>query len=85
MLLLAVAVLIGTGCERYPAETVRAFQELNAKHLMIVHWGTFRLGDEPVHFPSMEIKQEMQKAGLQDRYVEINHGQTLFFDSFNVV
>ena len=68
-----------------PAETVRAFQELNAKHLMIVHWGTFRLGDEPVHFPSIEIKQEMQKAGLQDRYVEINHGQTLFFDSFNVV
>jgi L-ascorbate metabolism protein UlaG (beta-lactamase superfamily) len=61
-----------------PAETVQAFRELNAKKLMIVHWGTFRLGDEPVHFPPRDIRSEMQKAGLLDRLVTFNHGQTLF-------
>ena len=61
-----------------PAETVKAFQELNAKKLMIVHWGTFRLGDEPVHFPPRDIRSEMQKAGLLDRLVTLNHGQTLY-------
>jgi L-ascorbate metabolism protein UlaG (beta-lactamase superfamily) len=61
-----------------PAETVRAFRELKAGKLMIVHWGTFRLGDEPVHFPPLDIRAEMQKAGLQDRLISVNHGQTLF-------
>ena len=61
-----------------PAETVRAFRELNAGKLMIVHWGTFRLGDEPVYLPPRDIRNEMQKAGLTDRLVGIEHGQTLF-------
>ncbi len=61
-----------------PAETVRAFRELKAEKLMIVHWGTFRLGDEPVHFPPRDIQIAMQKAGLQDRLVPLSHGQTLF-------
>ncbi|MFP3870295.1 MAG: MBL fold metallo-hydrolase [Syntrophobacteria bacterium] len=61
-----------------PAETVRAFRELGAARLLIVHWGTFRLGDEPVHFPPMEIRREMDKAALLDRLVQLNHGETLF-------
>jgi L-ascorbate metabolism protein UlaG (beta-lactamase superfamily) len=62
-----------------PAETVQAFRELNAKKLMIVHWGTFRLGDEPVHYPPLDIHAEMKKAGRLDRLIELGHGQTLFF------
>lgn len=60
-----------------PEEVVRAFQELGAKKLLVVHWGTFRLGDEPVHYPPIDIKREMEKAGLLDRLVELQHGQTL--------
>ena len=63
-----------------PAETVRAFQELNAKKLMIVHWGTFRLGDEPVHFPPMQIRKELKRAGLLHRLVDLKHGETYFQD-----
>jgi L-ascorbate metabolism protein UlaG (beta-lactamase superfamily) len=63
-----------------PAETVKAFKALKAGQLMIVHWGTFRLGDEPVHFPSIQIKQELEKEGLLDRLVDLKHGQTLFLD-----
>lgn len=63
-----------------PGEVVRAFTELGAKKLMIVHWGTFRLGDEPVHFPPIEIREEMDRAGIGDRLVDIRHGRTLFLD-----
>ena len=63
-----------------PREIVQAFLELGAKHLIIVHWGTFRLGDEPVHFPPIEIRRELKRAGLLNRLVHLNHGQTLFYD-----
>ncbi|MCU0559592.1 MAG: MBL fold metallo-hydrolase [Desulfobacterales bacterium] len=62
-----------------PEETVRAFRELGAKRLAIVHWGTFKLGDEPVHFPPRHIRAAMQQEGLQDRLVDWKHGDTLFF------
>lgn len=60
-----------------PAETVRAFRELNAKKLMIMHWGTFQLGDEPVYLPPQHLREEMRKAGLLSRLVECRHGETL--------
>jgi L-ascorbate metabolism protein UlaG (beta-lactamase superfamily) len=59
-----------------PKETVRAFRELNAKKLMVIHWGTFRLGDEPVHFPPMQLRQVLEKEGMLDRYLDLRHGQT---------
>ena len=61
-----------------PRECVQAFKELNAAQLMVVHWGTFRLGDEPVYLPPLQIKQELEKEGLADRLVDLKHGQTLF-------
>ena len=54
-------------------------QELKAKKLMIVHWGTFRLGDEPVHFPPIQIRRELKDKGLLDRLVALSHGKTLFY------
>jgi len=65
-----------------PGEAVRAFRELRARHLLIVHWGTFRLGDEPVHFPPIDLKRELEKEGISDRLVDLKHGQTLFYDDF---
>jgi L-ascorbate metabolism protein UlaG (beta-lactamase superfamily) len=61
-----------------PRETVQAFRELNAKRLAIMHWGTFRLGDEPVHFPPRHIREEMRRVGLADRLVEWRHGDTIY-------
>jgi len=59
-----------------PEDTVTAFRQLGAKRLMVVHWGTFRLGDEPVHFPPGDIQKEMEREGLADRLVSLNHGET---------
>jgi L-ascorbate metabolism protein UlaG (beta-lactamase superfamily) len=61
-----------------PRETVQAFRELKARQLMIVHWGTFRLGNEPVHFPPIQVKEELKKEGLGSKLVDLKHGQTLF-------
>jgi len=63
-----------------PEETVRAFKELGARKLLVVHWGTFRLGDEPVFQPLLDIRQEMASAGLSEKLVELGHGQTYHFD-----
>jgi L-ascorbate metabolism protein UlaG (beta-lactamase superfamily) len=60
-----------------PHETVQAFRELKAKKLMIMHWGSFRLGDEPVHLPPQHLRDEMQRAGLLNRLVDWKHGETL--------
>ncbi len=67
-----------------PVETVRAFLELKASHLMVVHWGTFRLGDEPVCFPPRDIRREMDKQGLLERLIRINHGQTLLYGQSSI-
>jgi L-ascorbate metabolism protein UlaG (beta-lactamase superfamily) len=63
-----------------PGETVRAFQELGARKLLVVHWGTFRLGDEPVFQPLLDIRKEMASAGLSESLVELGHGQTYHLD-----
>jgi len=61
-----------------PKETVQAFSELGAKRLVIIHWGTFRLGDEPVHYPPMALRKELEKSGLLDRWIDIKHGETFY-------
>ena len=66
------------GSHMNPRETVQAFKELGAARLLIVHWGTFRLGDEPVHFPPLDVRREMEKEGLAHLLVNLNHGETLF-------
>ena len=68
-----------------PQETVQAIKELNAGKMIITHWGTFRLGNEPVHFPPMQVKEELKKENLLERYVDLKHGETLFLDSHGAV
>ena len=62
-----------------PYQAVRAFQDLQAKQLMIVHWGSYSLTSEPVHFPPIQLRPELEKAGLSDRWVLLHHGETLVY------
>jgi len=63
-----------------PEEAVKAFQDLRAQLLLAVHWGTFRLGDEPVFKPRDDIEREMGRAGLADRLVRLEHGGMLVLE-----
>jgi L-ascorbate metabolism protein UlaG (beta-lactamase superfamily) len=62
-----------------PEETVKAFRSLKARHLSVVHWGTFRLGDEPIHFPPIAIKEALRSHGLEDAYIDLKHGHTVAY------
>ncbi len=40
-----------------PEESVRAYQMLRARHFLAMHWGTFRLTDEPVGEPPQRARK----------------------------
>ncbi|HPP81317.1 MAG TPA: MBL fold metallo-hydrolase [Deltaproteobacteria bacterium] len=63
-----------------PEEAVRAFRELGAKKFLAVHWGTFRLGDEPVFKPGQDIRRVMAEQGLADRLVDLDHAGTFILE-----
>jgi N-acyl-phosphatidylethanolamine-hydrolysing phospholipase D len=59
-----------------PAECVTAFQLLRARWLMPIHWGSFRLGDEPIFLPPVALKTEMAARGLGSHLVTLQQGDT---------
>ncbi|MCG8375619.1 MAG: MBL fold metallo-hydrolase, partial [Chlorobiales bacterium] len=61
-----------------PTEVAEAFLRLGARRLIVVHWGTYRLGDEPVHLPPLAMAAEMDKRGLTKKLIRLNHGQTAY-------
>lgn len=38
-------------------EAIRGFNELGAKYMIPIHWGSFRLGDEPAGYPAIHLKK----------------------------
>lgn len=61
-----------------PSETLTAMEELGAGKVIPVHWGTFRLGDEPVFKPPQDLLLEAEKRGLENRVEILEHGKTLY-------
>jgi L-ascorbate metabolism protein UlaG (beta-lactamase superfamily) len=61
-----------------PAESVRAFRDLGAKHAVAMHFGTFQLTDEGIDEPVAALRKELVKpenAGLAFHVPA--HGETL--------
>lgn len=63
-----------------PEEAIRIHKDLQAKMSIGVHWGTFRLSDEPMLAPLHEVKRirEEQKIPAQE-FQMLKHGQTVKF------
>jgi L-ascorbate metabolism protein UlaG (beta-lactamase superfamily) len=47
-----------------PIEAGRAFEALGAKNLLAMHWGTFRLTDEPAGEPPVRLRAWWAERGL---------------------
>jgi L-ascorbate metabolism protein UlaG (beta-lactamase superfamily) len=50
-----------------PEDAVRAFQALGAKQFIAMHWGTFKLTDEPLDEPPKFLKQVWAQTDLAEK------------------
>lgn len=61
-----------------PEEAVDAFRALDARVMVPIHWGTFKLTDEAMDEPPVRARAAWAAAGLApDRYKQLAHGETL--------
>ncbi|HKS72633.1 MAG TPA: MBL fold metallo-hydrolase [Terriglobales bacterium] len=62
-----------------PADATRAFLDLNARWMVPMHYGTFRLSHEPMDEPLQLLEREAKSAGIEDQVVVLEEGVTRFF------
>ncbi len=62
-----------------PADATRAFLDLNARWMIPMHYGTFRLSHEPMDEPLQLLEKEAAAAGVRDRVLVLQEGVTQFF------
>jgi len=59
-----------------PAEALDAFESLEARFLIPIHWGAFRLSLEPLGEPVRQLLTLAERRGLRDRVILLHPGQT---------
>jgi L-ascorbate metabolism protein UlaG (beta-lactamase superfamily) len=62
-----------------PADATQAFLDLNARWMVPMHYGTFKLSHEPMDEPLQLLEEEAKAAGVEDRVVVLEEGVTRFF------
>ena len=62
-----------------PADATRAFLDLNARWMVPMHYGTFRLSHEPIEEPLQLLEKEAVEAGVKDRVLVLQEGVTQLF------
>ncbi|MCU0657957.1 MAG: MBL fold metallo-hydrolase [Polyangiaceae bacterium] len=61
-----------------PEDAVQAFLDLGARHFFAMHWGTFKLTDEPLDEPPTFTRQVWQARGIDPERLRIPAiGETL--------
>ena len=60
-----------------PGEAIRAFQDLNGRIFLPVHWGVFMLADDPLDLPPAVLREEIERNELKNKHFWIlKHGET---------
>jgi L-ascorbate metabolism protein UlaG (beta-lactamase superfamily) len=59
-----------------PEEALRAFIDLNADIMIPMHYGTFRLGREPMDEPLPRLLRAADRAGISDRIAPLTEGES---------
>lgn len=61
-----------------PEEAVQTFMDLGARDFVAMHWGTFRLTDEPMLEPPVRTREAWRAHGLPEERLHIpKHGETI--------
>ena len=59
-----------------PETAVRAFTALKAKMLVPIHWGTFKISDEPLGEPAVLLQEKARHLALTERVRVLNNGES---------
>jgi L-ascorbate metabolism protein UlaG (beta-lactamase superfamily) len=54
-----------------PEQALQAFRELGAGAFLAMHWGTFKLSDEPLDEPPARLEAERARLGLPPERVRV--------------
>jgi len=54
-----------------PEQAVRAFLDLGARTLVPMHWGTFKLSDEPLDEPPLRLEAERVRSAIPEERVRV--------------
>lgn len=60
-----------------PEEAVRAFVEVGAQKMVPMHYGTFRLGREPMEEPIQRLAAEADRLGIKRQIKILAEGETM--------
>ncbi len=67
-----------------PEEAVRGFQECGAKWMIPMHFGTFRLGREPMEEPVQRLQAEAARLGIESQVRVLVEGETIRWNDRDV-
>jgi L-ascorbate metabolism protein UlaG (beta-lactamase superfamily) len=59
-----------------PQDALQAFDDMQARFMVPIHWGTFRLSYEPIDEPTAWLARLCSDHGLTDRVQILQHGRT---------
>jgi N-acyl-phosphatidylethanolamine-hydrolysing phospholipase D len=63
-----------------PPEAVRVHRDLGSRQSIGMHWGTFRLTDEPLGEPPLYLEKALRDAGLpSEQFITLGLGETRSF------
>jgi L-ascorbate metabolism protein UlaG (beta-lactamase superfamily) len=62
-----------------PDDAVRAFLDLGAQRMVPMHYGTFRLSEEPIDEPLPRLMAAAGRAGVRDKIAALGEGETRIF------
>lgn len=60
-----------------PQTAIQAFLDLGAKYLIPIHWGTFKISDEPLREPPILLLEEGTRQGVADRLRILENGEAV--------
>jgi L-ascorbate metabolism protein UlaG (beta-lactamase superfamily) len=63
-----------------PEDAIQAFLDLDARWMVPMHYGTFRLSYEPVDEPVKRLKADAKRRGIERKICVMEEGVTKFFE-----
>jgi len=65
------------GVHTSPEEALRGFIECGAQWMVPMHFGTFRLGREPMEEPPVRLMAEARRMGVEHKIRQLAEGETM--------